>query len=239
MLHGSLIRIFQYGGYGLEVALLVALLRRGYARTMAPLVVFVGAMFSIDAVLRPWTLLRYGAESKTYFYTYWCTEVLLLIAAFLLICAFFRRAFRDRDYEVWAFVRPILAMILLLILAVTGADILHHYRELFTSNYIWEFNQNLCFTCLVINTVLFLMMQRLKNSEVQLQLLVCGLGIQFAGPTANSALVHLTSSSHASVIFFTYFSPCCALAMLGVWLYAVLHKDVRDSGGGLIAGAAA
>ncbi|HUI43824.1 MAG TPA: hypothetical protein VL523_17830 [Terriglobia bacterium] len=235
MVHGSLIILFQYGGYGLEVVLLVALLRGGYARTLAPLVVFVGAMLGVDAIIRPATLLTYGLHSRQYYYTYWLTEVLLIFAAFLLVCAFFRRAFRLRDQEMWSFVRPILLMILLMVLAVTSVDFRQHYRDLFTTNYIWEFNQNLCFTCLVLNTVLYLLLQRLKGTEAQLQLLVCGLGIQFAGPTANSALVHLTRNSHAMVMFFTYFSPICGLAMLGVWLYAVAHKGSEHSGG-LIAG---
>ena len=108
MAHGAfLMGLLQYGGYALEVVLFLALLRGGYARKMAAFVVFVGAMFAVDAVLRPVTLSKYGPRSSQYFYIYWFTEVLLLLAGFLLVCSFFRRAFQDRNRAMWAFVRPI------------------------------------------------------------------------------------------------------------------------------------
>jgi hypothetical protein len=232
---GSLMKVLQYGGYGLEVVLLFALLRGGYARKMAGFVAFVGAMFAVDAVLRPVTLSYYGADSIQYFHIYWFTEVLLLLAAFLLICLFFRHAFRDRDRALWSFARPILLMILVMVLAISSLDFRHHYRQLFTTDYIWVFNENLTFICLLLNTVLYVLLTRLKGAGSQMQLLVCGLGIQFAGLTANSALVDMTSNSHAVVAFFTYFSPVCGLAMLSVWLYAVLHEG-REAPGDLMRG---
>jgi hypothetical protein len=215
---------FQYGGYGLEGALLLALACRGYTRSLPALVAYVGTLFSADAIIRPWTLWKYGADSLEYFNVYWVTELILVFATFLLLCAIFRRACLLQGAGTWSFVWPVLMSTLIMVLAVSAAEFRHNFNKLFTSDYIWDFNQNLCFTCLILNTVLYLMMQHIKRKDAQLQLVVCGLGIQFAGPTANYALLHLTANSKSTVELVTYFSPMCGLVMLGLWLYAVLHE---------------
>src|SRR5215469_530709 len=95
-----LTELFQYVGYALELGLLVALLWRGYTRRLTALVVFVATYFGVDALVRPWTLHHYGERSQQYFVWYWFTEVFLVLGAFLLICAFFRRACLQHA-EVW------------------------------------------------------------------------------------------------------------------------------------------
>ncbi|HUI41223.1 MAG TPA: hypothetical protein VL523_04565 [Terriglobia bacterium] len=216
--------VLQYAGYGLEVTLLITLVMRGYTRSLTALVAYVVTLFGADAVVRPWALFKYGQSSREYFNAYWLTDLLLVFATFLLICAFFRRACHQQGPRSWPFVWPVLVSSLVMVAAVSGADFRHHYPKLFKGNYIWEFNQNLGFTCLVLTTVLYVMLQGIKKKDGQLQLLVCGLGIQFAGPTANCALVHLTAGSQGPVQLLTYFSPVCSLAMLGIWLYAVAHE---------------
>jgi hypothetical protein len=217
-----LTELFQYAGYALELGLLVALLWRGYTRRLTALVVFVATYFGVDALVRPWTLHHYGERSQQYFLWYWFTELLLVLGAFLLICAFFRRACLQHP-EVWAFMRPVLGLVLLLVLAISCSAFTQHYHQLFTS-YIYEFGENLYFSCAVLNTVLYLMLQRFQDADDQLPLLVCGLGIQCAGPAANSALAYLAGNQGPARALLEYVSPVCALGMLTIWLWAVVRE---------------
>jgi hypothetical protein len=212
----------QYAGYVLELGLLVVLLLRGYARRLTALVLFVATLFGVDALVRPWTLHHFGRQSQEYFVWYWFTELLLVLAAFLLICAFFRRAC-SRHQNVWRFVRPVLALVLLLVLVVSCSAFTQHYNQLFT-RYIYEFGENLWFGCVVLNTVLYLMLQHYHDTDEPLQLLVCGLGIQYAGPAANSALIYLMGNQGPSRALLEYLSPLCALGMLVIWFYAVVRE---------------
>jgi hypothetical protein len=226
---GLIIDGLQYAGYCLELGLLVLLLWRGYARRLAVLWFYVSAYFGIDAILRPWTLHRYGPASVEYFYLYWLSDALLALGTFLLICAFFRRAC-SHDRKIWTFVRPILLFILAFIVADSALTLQQHYKHLFTA-FIFVFNQNLYFTGAVLNTVLYLMLLRFENSDDrELELLVCGLGIQYAGPAANFALVHLTGNSNpAARLLALYLPPFCALGMLAVWFYAAASSPCAIS----------
>jgi hypothetical protein len=220
--------VLQYAGYVLELGLLLVLLRRGYARRLTALVLFVAIYFGVDAVVRPWTLHHYGQSSRQYFNWYWFTEFLIVLAAFLLICAFFHRAC-SRHQNVWRFVRPVLALVLLLVLVVSCSAFTQHYNQLFT-RYIYEFGENLWFSCVVLNTSLYLMLQRYHDTDEPLHLLVCGLGIQYAGPAANSALIYLMGNQGPTRALLEYLSPLCALGMLVIWLYAVVRepRDVKS-----------
>jgi hypothetical protein len=221
MPNGLAIDGLQYAGYLLELGLLVLLLWRGYARRLAALCFYVTAYFGVDALLRPWALHRYGPASVEYFYLYWLTDALLALCTFLLICAFFRRAC-SHDRKLWTFVRPILLLILAFIVADSAFALHQHYKDLFTA-FIFVFNQNLYFTGAVLNTVLFLMLLRFEKTDTQeLELLVCGLGIQYAGPAADFALIHLLGNNNpAARLLAMYLPPLCALGMLGLWFYAV------------------
>lgn len=229
MPNGLVIDGLQYAGYVLELALLVVLLWRGYARRLAALCFYVTVYFAVDAVLRPWTLHRYGPGSVEYFYLYWLSDALLSLCTFLLICALFQRACAH-DQKVWNFIRPILLLVLAFIVADSALALERHYNDLFTA-FIFVFNQNLYFTGAVLNTVLFLMILRFDRADTRdLELLVCGLGIQYAGPAADFALIHLLGNNNpAARLLALYFPPLCALGMLGVWLYATVYSPCAHS----------
>lgn len=222
--------LIQYFGYALEMGLLVVLILRGYARSLTALVLFVASLFGVDAVVRPWTLHHYGQSSHQYYVWYWFTEILLVLGVFLLICAFFHRAC-SRHPAVWAFMRPVLALVLLLVLAISCSALIQPYRQL-RSSYIYEFSENLYFSCLVLNTVLYLMLQRFHDADVRLPLLVCGLGIQCAGPAANSALAFLAGNQGPARALLQYLSPIWSLGMLTLWLWAVV-REPRDTDRGV------
>lgn len=227
----------QYGGYTLELVLLVLLLWRGYLRRLTALCLFVLTLFAIDAGVRPLSLIRYGQGSTEYFDLYWLTELILTFAAFSLIYAFFRNALQHR--EVWKTIRPALAIVLALELGVSSAAFLQHYHQhqLFT-RFVYDFSQDLYFTCVVLNTALYLTLAWFKNRDELLHLLVCGLGIQYAGPAAAAAVAYLTHNGYA----LKYLSPVCAVLMLCIWIYAVARQPRAtagiSSGGGPLAMAA-
>jgi len=223
----SLIHGLQYAGYGLELSLLILLLSPKRIKRFTALCAYVAALFGVDAVGRTWVLHHYGSKLadtssyayRVYFYSYYLSDLLLTLGVFLLVCALFRRACQDHE-QVWKFIKPILMWVLLFVTVVAGAALKYNFSQLCTK-YIYEFNQDLYFVCLVLNTVLYLMLQRFKAAS-DLSLLVCGLGVQLAGPAAGSALGSLMRDGGTIL---TYLSPICSLAMMAIWLFAITRKE--------------
>ncbi|HEY6292257.1 MAG TPA: hypothetical protein VI455_11970 [Terriglobia bacterium] len=219
MADGLIIGGLQYLCYALELGLLLLLLNRGYGRGLTALCFYVGGLFAVDSVVRPWFLHQYRLTSPQYFQAYWLTDALLTLGTFLLIYTFFLRTF-SRDHETWAFIRPVLWLVLILVLALSCFAIKQHYAQPFT-RFVYLFSQNLYFTGAVLNTVLYVMLQRRPESEPDLQLLVCGLGIQYAGSAATFALIRLTHNQNDTArLLAPYLAQVCTLAMLGTWFYA-------------------
>jgi hypothetical protein len=126
----------------------------------------------------------------------------------------------------WRYIRLSLAFVCVLVVGISGLFFSHIYGNLLT-DFIFEFNQNLYFTCLVLNTLLYLLLQQIDSADDQLGLLVCGVGIQFAGPTATLALLHLTASEGFAQLLTTLIMRLCTLGMLLVWAYAIVHVKDR------------
>ena len=225
----SLINGLQYAGYALELALLALLLSRKRLRRFPALCAYVAALFGLDALGRSWVLERYptnpatGAPSTVYFYFYYLSDFVLALGLFLLVCTFFRRACRDHQ-KVWDFIRPILSWIFVLLVMFSAVALRANFHNLL-SRYIFEFDQDTYFVCLVLNTALYVMVQQFK-AEGDLSLLACGLGVQLGGQTAGSALASLTyASGHVgSGMVLKYLSPLCFLAMMVIWLYAIARS---------------
>jgi hypothetical protein len=206
----------------LECALLWYLLRRDRWRDRVAPGLYVLSLFVIDSIARQLVCFKYGFRSPVYGYFYWLSDVFLALAAFGLICALFRRACKDQPH-IWSVLRLTLTFVLLLVAVITYISLSHNYKNLF-SMFIVEFQQNLYFTCLVLNTLLYMLMQQVESEDEELGLLVCGLGIQFAGPTAALAIVHLTEGHSIIQQFYALFSPSFTIAMLVTWLYAVSRR---------------
>jgi len=211
----------QYAVYFLEAGLLAYLAVRHRARGVLSVFLYLSFLLAADGVGRPYVLYRYGYSSNEYAYFYWLTDVLLTLGAFLLVCAFFRRAC-VREQKVWRSVRLLLAFVFILTLGISLFTLSRNYDQLFTK-FIVEFQQNLYFTCLVLNTLLYILMQQIERTDEELSLLVCGLGIQFAGPAANFALVHLTPGERYASALYPYLGPLCTLGMLLTWFYALVR----------------
>lgn len=220
------IYVLQYAGYGIEGLFCFLLARQGGWFRLKGLCLYVALLFGLDGLARSAVLNYFGPTSIQYAYCYWLTDVALAIGAFLLICSFFRRAC-VREQNLWRFVRVMLVFVFLLVVAISALALTRHYTQLYTV-FIVEFSQNLYFSCLVLNTLLFVMIQQLAIDDDELGLLVCGLGVQFAGGAACMALVHLTSGDPFARVVAMVLPPACNLGMLMTWMYAIMktHETV-------------
>ncbi|MGH9325702.1 MAG: hypothetical protein ACRD2B_03295 [Terriglobia bacterium] len=210
---------FQYAGYGAEVCLLVVLLASGTWKKLPYFFLYVVGFVGVDAILRPVFLYHYGWTSFQFRDCYWISDVALTVGAFLLISALFRRAFASNQ-ENWIFMRRTLAIVFGFIVFISCFALSEHFDHIFT-RFIVEFQQNLYFACLVLNTLLYVTLQKTEGVDERLDLLVCGLGIEFAGPAANLALMYLTPGGRFAGLLLTIIMPVCNIAMLMTWLYAV------------------
>jgi hypothetical protein len=217
----------------------VALARGGRLRRLKGLGLYVASLFLLDGVARPAVSNFFGQGSPQFFYFYWLTDVVFALGAFLVICGFFRRACAKEE-KMWGLVKHLLVLVFLVVLGFTALSLTRHYSLLY-SKFIFEFSQNLYFTCLVLNTLLYVMLQQLAIEDDELGLLVCGMGVQFAGEAAWFALLHLTAAPNLAQALTRFLAPICTLAMLSIWVYAigktpqtVSEPYERGQSGGLI-----
>ncbi|HUZ45956.1 MAG TPA: hypothetical protein VMW54_04905 [Terriglobia bacterium] len=215
---GVLLSSLGYIGYVLEASLLVYLVRKGYARRLWEVVFYLIASLGLNGA-RYYTLHEYGLASPQYGYCYWATDLLLVLAAFVVVSAFFRRACSENE-EMWRHVRVLLVTVLLLVLAISVVSLSHHKGGIFTV-FIIQFQQNLYFACLVLNTLLYLLVVKMEVADDRLGMLSCGLGIQFAGPAACLALYYLTGGDQIASTLTVFLLPLCDAGMTLTWFYAV------------------
>jgi len=209
-----------------EVGLLIYLLSHGLWKRHAGVLVYLLSLLAVDEVVRRYFFHTYGLDSLAYAYSYWLTDVLLALEAFGLMCIFFRRACAP---QLWRVLRLSLIVVFVLIAAISYFSLSHHKDNLL-HDFIYEFEQNLFFSCLVLNKLLFVMLQRIEGADQELGLLVCGMGIGFAGPAASLALVHVTLGWPAAYSLLGYVMPVCTLGMLLVWLYAITARQRDEKG---------
>lgn len=210
--------VLSYGGYTLEVGLLLYLFLRGHGKRLWEIVFYLAMSVGV-AGARIYTLHRYGLSSSEYGNCYWTTDLLLVLAAFVLVVSFFRRACSEKP-EMWEYVRMLLGAVLVAIAAISYFSLASHSDRIFSS-FTVQFSQNLYFACLVLTTLLYLMTLKMEIADERLGMLVCGLGIEFAGPAAGLALVFLTKGSELSRVIGVYFFPLCDIGMILTWFYAI------------------
>ncbi len=216
----DLIDSLSYVGYAFEAALLVYIVVRGYGKRLWQIVFYLVVSLGVSAA-RSYSLHCYGFPSAQYSYCYWTTDLLLVMAAFVVVAVFFRRACASNQ-RMWYHVRLLLASVFVLILAVSLFSLTHHKGQLFTA-FIVEFQQDLYFATLVLNTLLYLMVVKMETSDDQLGMLVCGLGIEFAGPAACLALFYMTGGSQTARSLCSILLPLCDMGMTTTWFYAAVR----------------
>ena len=192
-------------------------------------VAFYLSSLVVGQVTRACFLHEYGLTSLRYYYAYWSTDFLLVMSAFGIVCLFFRRACW-REEKMWRLIRLFLVWLLVLVAAISGVFLSLNRHDFFTY-FLVVFNQKLYFGCLVLNTLLYLMLHYMNSADDQLELLVCGVGIQFAGPAASLALVQLSNGGRFAEFLAYQTIPLCTFGMLLVWAYVIVY--VPKTAGGL------
>jgi len=208
-----------YLDYFLEGSLFLFMLCRGRWKRVRGVSIYLAALLAGDGVVRPYILYRYGIESREYACVFYSTDFFLALVAFMLVCSFFRRACLH-EAKLWIHLRLLLVAVFVLVAGITAISLSRHYGLLSTW-FVVEFEQNLYFTCLVLNTLLYLLMQQIGNPDEELELLVCGMGIQFAAPAAGWALLYLTPGTAYAPALQKFIMPACTAGMLLTWFYAM------------------
>lgn len=216
--------VLSYSGYILEVGLLVYLLLRGRGKGLWEIIFYLALSLGV-AGARFYTLRQYGLSSPQYGNCYWTTDLVLVLAAFVLVVSFFRRACSGKT-EMWQHVRMLLGGVLVAIAAISYFSLASH-SDRFFSSFTVEFSQNLYFACLVLTTLLYLMTLKMDIADERLGMLVCGLGIEFAGPAAGLALVFLSREPELLRVVGVYFFPLCDIGMILTWFYAITRVPGR------------
>jgi hypothetical protein len=217
-----LLHSLQYASYALEVALVVCLLLRGWRKKYPAFFIYATAFAFIDAIVRPAVLYTYGWTSSQYRRCYWTTDVIVTLGAFLLICAFFRCACSKKK-DLWPILRTMLISVFTIVAFISCFSISRNYHHL-ASDFVVELSQNVYFACLVLNTLLYIMLQYVDCADESLNLLVCGLGIEFAGSAGGMALAALMSAWSGNVAFAGFVGNLCNVGMCVTWLYAVTRE---------------
>ncbi len=209
----------QYGGILIEAALVLYMVLTSQWKRQGGIPLYLTSLLCAQ-LTRAYTLHVFGESGPYYFYVYWSTDLPLIISTFLLVCFLFQRACRSEE-KMWGYIRLLLLFAFGLVTCISGLIYFHNYSDLNIS-FVVEFNQDLYFTCLVLNTLLYLLLQYTESMDDQLALLVCGVGIQFAGPTASLALLRITGGQPFAQSLATSIIPVCSLGMLLVWAYAIV-----------------
>jgi hypothetical protein len=212
----------QYATYVLEVCVCVSLIRGGRWRRLKGVGLYVASLFLLDGVARTAVRYCFGPASAQFFYFYWMTDVVIGLSAFLVICGFYWRACLKKE-KLWGRARLLLILMLFVILAASTRSLIH-YTHLYVT-FVIGFSQNLYFACLVLNTLLYVMLQLFAIDDDELRLLVCGLGVQLAGVPACFALLHFTANNSLARVLAVSLAPCCTPGMLLVWLYTVAWRS--------------
>jgi len=216
----------QYSGILIEAALVLYMLWTSQWRGQGGVPLYLSSLLCAQ-LTRAYILQVFGARSRDYYYVYWSTDLPLVISAFLLVCFLFQRACRNEE-KMWSLIRLLLLFVFVLVACISGLIFFHNYTYL-NINFIVEFNQDLYFTCLVLNTLLYLLLQYIESIDEQLGLLVCGVGIQFAGPTATLALLRLTGGEPFAQSLTTAIMRLCSFGMLLVWAYAIVLGKGKET----------
>lgn len=222
-----LVDFLQYASYAVELALVVLFFTRGRWKSARPLAFYFLGFVALDTIFRPVLLYVYGFHSVQYSYGYWISDVIITLGAFVLICLLFRRASLAKP-DAWSYLRSMLAAVFVIIAFVSYFSLASHYDHLF-SRFIIDLQQNLYFACLILNTLLYIMLQQWDSLDERLNLFVCGLGIGFAGPAANMALMYLTPGGRDAGVLLTLLTPISNIGMCAVWLYAIANRQAQET----------
>jgi hypothetical protein len=157
----------------------------------------------------------YGYSSLEYYYFYYIGDAVPNIIGYLMIANFFDRLLRDSAFH--KYVRPTLAIALLLVVGVSAVFVLGSMGRLY-SRFVFELQQNLYFIGVLLTALLWISMSYLRAESRRFVLLVSGLGIYFTAHASNYAFQFLFPYKNV-VEFMTHVPPLAYTVMVMLWFY--------------------
>lgn len=216
---GVLDKLFTFAVEGSALALILICLWRKCARRHRFVVLYAVVMLLTDG-LRYVAYARYGFQSYNYFYAFYLTDALLVLATYLLILSFFDVIFGDTPLH--SQVRLALFFFILLVGLVSQVMIARNLSH-FYSRLLVEFLQNMYFAAVILTVLLWASFNHLRISDRVLGLLIAGLGITLSAQAANYAFANLLSRDMFEALrpVLMRIPVAATLLKMGLWCYAV------------------
>jgi hypothetical protein len=186
-----------------------------------PVNFYAAALLLGDAV-RYFVLWKYGYSSQQYFYAFFGTDILLVIATYLVVFSFYELIFAHTSMQTtvrWAFAFfAILAGVVSYFMI--GRNLGHFYSRLMV-----ELSQNMYFAAVILTVLVWISVNYLHVEDSQLKLLIAGLGISMSLQAALYATQNLLPAdilrSLPNVAIFRHSSALATDLKIGLWCLAV------------------
>ena len=123
---------------------------------------------------------KYGVHSQQYFYVYYYTESLQMLAMFLVIIQLYEWIFLEMS--IGRYIR-VAASVLLGVTGIFSFLVINHNRDQLTVKsiqFVVEFDQNIYFVGVVLTYLLWGAMLKLRETRTRIVQLVLALGIYFS-----------------------------------------------------------
>jgi hypothetical protein len=171
---------------------------------------------------------KYGVSSQEYFYVYYYTESLQMLAMFLVIIQLYEWIFLEMSMG--RYIR-MAASILLGVTGIFSFLVINHNRgqlSLKSIQFVVEFDQNIYFVGVVLTYLLWGAMLKLRETRTRLVQLVLALGIYFSTLAGIYALRNLFPAMEDPVL--RWFPPFVAIWLPLAWSYtfARIPEEARQ-----------
>jgi len=171
---------------------------------------------------------KYGVSSQEYFYVYYYTESLQMLAMFLVIIQLYEWIFLEMSMG--RYIR-MAASILLGVTGIFSFLVINHNRgqlSLKSIQFVVEFDQNIYFVGVVLTYLLWGAMLKLRETRTRLVQLVLALGIYFSALAGIYALRNLFPAMEDPVL--RWFPPFVAIWLPLAWSYtfARIPEEARQ-----------
>jgi hypothetical protein len=176
-------------GMGAGVCFVTTSLLRGSFLRYFFLNLYVLLTMAAD-LCRQYILRSFGIDSPQYYYLYYYTDCLLVIALFIAVISLASKVFAE--LQLAKFVRIVAALLLLGTAAFSYAVVAESTERLSTV-FAYELSQNLYFVGLVLTYLLWGAVLKLQESRTRVVQMVLSLGLYFSAYAASYALFNVAS----------------------------------------------
>jgi hypothetical protein len=215
-------------GSGLALSFIaLSVSKRAVGRHLS-LNLYAAGLLLCDGV-RVAVLQHFGLSSKTYYYTYYSSDLCLVVLRYLVILSVFDLILRNSLLRVQA--RRAFLGFFAIVAGMSYAIVSHNWSGPYT-RLILEFQQNLYFACVVLTILLCATLSQLRLTNPVLRVFVYGLGVsaalQAGGNAAGNMLSELNLRGALSepvwrscAVVLGRMNTLATMSMLVLWCYAL------------------